>query len=156
MKVIPEVHPLVVRFVRDCVLVHAAQNVLDRVETHVMDVLEDVKIRASANAWMVVPIVVKIHVYLIAQTVVQADAKVNAQLPALQFAHPHVQVHVKRHAKNCALDVKGHVNPLVREGTVETLVHSSVDVEAIAQANVVLTARKHVEDSALMDVKAVV
>ena len=133
-----------------------AQNVLDHVETHVMDVREDVKIRASANVWMVVPIVVKIHVYLIAPTAVQADVKVNAQRPALQFAHPHVQVHVKRRAKICAPDAKEHANPLVREDIVETLAHSSVDVGAIAQANVVLTARKHVEDSALMDVKAVV
>ena len=156
MKVIPEVHPLVVRFVRDCVLAHAAQNVQGRVEMHVQDVLEDVKIRASMNAWMVVPKVVEIHVYLIAKAVVQKDAKVNAQRPALQFAHPHVKVHVKRHAKICAPDAKEHANPLVREDIVEILVHSNVDAEAIAQANAVLTARKHVEDSALMDVKAVV
>ena len=65
-------------------------------------------------------------------------------------------MHVKKHALVCVQDAEEHASPLVREDIVETLAHSSVDVGAIAQANVVLTARKHVEDSALMDVKAVV
>ena len=131
-----------------------AQNVLDHVETHVMDVREDVKIRASMNAWMVVPKVVEIHVYLIAKAVVQKDAKVNARRPALQFAHPHVKVHVKKSVMAHVVPaVRVHVRPHVQVVIVEKLTDLNVDAEVIVQTHVDLTVKIHVEGSALTDVR---
>ena len=83
MKVIPEVHPLVVPSAPVCVLEHVVQNVLDRAEMHVMDVQEDVKIRVTQNAWMDV----------------QEDVKIRVCLHVLMVVWEHALVHVPHHAQ---------------------------------------------------------
>ena len=76
-----------------------AQNVLDHVETHVMDVREDVKIRVTQNAWMDVQEDVKIRVTQNAWKDVQVDAKIRVCLHVLMVVWEHALVHVPHHAQ---------------------------------------------------------